>query len=270
MTNAASFALDPAEMTALAEAHAQEYQSAEPFPSIVIDDFLPQVVLRDLIDNYPSVDNGIWHQFNDPREVKFALADETVVPPPLRAILRELNGHVFVDFLERLTGIGALVPDPHFVGGGLHQILPGGLLKVHADFDMHPRLHMHRRLNALLYLNEDWQESYGGYLELWDVSMSHAVRRIAPIANRLVVFSTTDTSYHGHPEALTCPAGRARRSLAWYYYTAPVGVRRGHDTLFKDRPGERVYSATESFRNRVYSAIPPSAKQRVNRLLGRT
>ena len=269
MTNAAAFALSEADMTVLADSHADEYRNADPFPSIVLDNFLPGDVLREMIDDYPSVTHGVWHQFNDPREVKFALADETVMPASLRAILRELNGHVFVNFLERLTGIDALVPDPHFVGGGLHQILPGGLLKVHADFDMHPHLHLHRRLNALLYLNEDWEESYGGALELWNLDMSHATRKIAPVANRLVVFSTTETSFHGHPDALTCPPGRARRSMAWYYYTAPQGERRGHDTLFQERPGEHLPATTSLLRNSLRSRISPSTEQKVNRLLGR-
>jgi len=64
----------------------------------------------------------------------------------------------------QLTGIDALVPDPHFEGGGLHQIEPGGHLKVHADFNRHPRTGLARRLNALIYLNRDWKPEYGGAL----------------------------------------------------------------------------------------------------------
>jgi hypothetical protein len=201
--------------------------------------------------------------------VKFALDDETAIPALHRAALRELNGQVFLDFLERLTGIKGLVPDPHFIGGGLHQILPGGFLKVHADFDMHGRLHLHRRLNVLLYLNQDWDASYGGDLELWDPTMTRAVRKIAPIANRLVVFSTTDTSFHGHPEPLACPADRARRSMAWYYYTAPMKTRVGHSTLFQERPGEKLPQPAQSLRIRVRRLVPRQLKQRAKGLLSR-
>src|SRR5581483_6543461 len=113
-----------------------------------------------------------------------------------------------------------LIPDPYFTGGGLHQIERGGYLKIHADFDRHEKLGLQRRLNVLVYLNRDWDESYGGALELWDRAMTHPVVRVLPVFNRCVVFSTTDQSYHGHPEPLTCPPDRRRRSLALYYYTA--------------------------------------------------
>lgn len=54
-----------------------------------------------------------------------------------------------------------------------------------------------------------------------------AVASIAPLRNRLIVFETTGQGgpavsphYHGHPSPLRCPAGRSRRSIAAYYYSA--------------------------------------------------
>jgi hypothetical protein len=134
-----------------------------------------------------------------------------------RDLLREFNSPGCLQFLETLTGIGNLMPDPYFEGGGLHQIEPGGFLKVHADFNWHPRLRLDRRLNLIVYLNQDWREEYNGHLELWDRSMSLAVRKVLPVFNRAVVFSTTSWAYHGHPEKLACPPGQTRKSLALYY-----------------------------------------------------
>ena len=59
----------------------------------------------------------------------------------------------------------------------------------------------------------------GGHLELWDSGVKACEQRILPIFNRLVVFSTTDFSYHGHPDPLTCPDHRTRNSIALYYYS---------------------------------------------------
>ncbi len=84
-----------------------------------------------------------------------------------------------------------------------------------------------RRLNVILYLNQDWPDEYGGHLELWDADMTHAVQRVAPVANRMVVFATSQTSYHGHPDLLAAPEGTFRRSLAWYFYTTPTEEREG-------------------------------------------
>jgi len=148
---------------------------------------------------------------------------------------------VFVEFLERLTGITQLVSDPHFEGGGLHQIRPGGFLKVHADFNKSRKLNLDRRLNGLLYLNKDWEESYGGHLQLWNKDMTACEGKILPVFNRFVVFATTDDANHGHPDPLTCPPDRARRSMALYYYSngRPADeVADDHSTLFKQRPGE--------------------------------
>ena len=58
-------------------------------------------------------------------------------------------------FLERLTGIEGLIPDPYFVGGGLHQIESGGKLDIHVDFNRLEKTNLDRRLNLLIYLNKD-------------------------------------------------------------------------------------------------------------------
>ena len=118
-----------------------------------------------------------------------------------------------------MTGIQSLIPDPSFQGGGLHQIVPGGKLGIHADFNKHSRFGLDRRLNLLLYLNKNWREEYGGHLELWDRDMTHCEAKVAPIFNRVMVFGTTDFTYHGHPDPLRCPEGMTRKSLALYYFS---------------------------------------------------
>ena len=90
---------------------------------------------------------------------------------------------------------------------------------MHVDFHKHKQMNLDRRLNILVYLNEDWKEEYGGNFELWERDMSKCATKILPVFNRLAMFSTTDYSWHGHPDPLTCPPDRSRRSLALYYYT---------------------------------------------------
>src|SRR5918995_6168013 len=198
----------------------EQYASADPFPHIVIDGLFDDADLERVLADFPRPEEMRWMRFESPLEKKLGFYHEdSVLAPAVRAFLDAMNGFEMLLFLEGLTGIDGLIPDPYFGGGGLHQIEPGGFLKVHADFNVHPKLKLDRRLNVLIYLNKDWQESYGGSLELWDREMNHAVVSILPIFNRFVVFATTDYSYHGHPEPLACPPGRMRRSLALYYYT---------------------------------------------------
>ncbi len=237
------FVLDPEKLTTLADSLASEYSTAEPFPHVVIDDFLPANVLRKVADSFPKTDEIDWHVSANPRQQKLAAEDETQIGDDARRLLYQLNSATFMKFLEALTGIDGLIPDPYFAGGGLHQIERGGYLKIHADFNRHPKFSLERRLNLLLYLNDDWKEEYGGHLELWDREMTQSVQRILPVFNRCVIFNTTDFSYHGHPEPLTCPPGTTRKSLALYYYSngRPAEEVSGeHGTLVQPRPGEII------------------------------
>jgi Rps23 Pro-64 3,4-dihydroxylase Tpa1-like proline 4-hydroxylase len=118
-------------------------------------------------------------------------------------------------------------------------------LRVHADFRRHITYNLQRRLNLLLYMNEDWTQEYGGHLELWDPQMTACVRRILPVANRCVIFNTSARSFHGHPRPLTCPEGRLRQSIALYYYTADPAREADdshHATNWQELPEERGQS----------------------------
>ena len=152
-------------------------------------------------------------------------------PPYLHNVLFAFNSFAFLDFLEKLTGIQRLLPDPHFHGGGLHQILSGGKLAVHADSTVLTPLHLFRRINALLYLNKNWPAEYGGDLELWNADCSRREKSIAPLFNRLVVFNTTKTSFHGHPKPLNTPDAVTRKSLALYYFTSEPNPGERYDDV---------------------------------------
>lgn len=217
------------------------YRAAEPFPHAVLDDLFPTATLEEVVTEFPAPGEISWERFDSPQERKLAARDDRELGPATRRLLHELNSSVFIEFLERLTGIEGLIPDPHYFGGGLHQIEPGGHLEVHADFNWHGRLKLDRRINLLLYLNRDWPEEFGGHLELWDRDLTACVRRVLPVFNRCVIFNTTDTAYHGHPEPLRAPAGTTRKSLALYYYSngrPAEEVSPVHNTAFRPREGE--------------------------------
>jgi hypothetical protein len=255
--------LDPEALAVLADQRRDAYRNAEPFPHVVIDDFLPEQVLDTVLAEFPAPAHEAWHRFDDPVQAKLGNRRVETMGPASRQLLHELNSGAMCAFVERLAGIDGIVPDPHLHGGGLHQIVRGGYLKVHADYNWHPRLRLHRRVNLLLYLNRDWREDYGGHLELWDTRMRRCVRRVLPIFNRCVVFSTTSVSHHGHPEPLRCPEGRSRKSVALYYYSRrrPAWeIRAPHSTLFRPRPREMWRgSGTVLARGRILAAkiVPP-------------
>lgn len=195
------------------------FTQASPFPHLIIDNLLPPQLLESVLAEFPDPHQAKWKQCYHANSKKLSCADERLMGDTTRHVLAELNSGTFLSFLERLTGIRGLIPDPHLFGGGLHLIEPGGFLKIHADFNVHQQLRLDRRLNLLLFLNQNWREEYGGHLELWDRDMTACRQRILPVFNRCVIFATTDWAYHGHPEPLTCPPDRSRKSIAMYYYT---------------------------------------------------
>lgn len=211
------------------------YAAATPYPHAVMDDFFPPAVLDQVLTHFPDPGALKWQTFDNANEKKLAFRQAEVLPTPVREFLYFLNTHPMLQFLERLTGIVGLIPDPLFTGGGCHQIVPGGKLGVHVDFNKIKPTNLDRRLNLLVYLNKDWKEEYGGHFELWDAEGKACVKRVLPVFNRCVVFSTTETSYHGHPHPLTCPPDRTRKSIATYIYTNGRDDGHGaagHSTVF--------------------------------------
>lgn len=214
------------------------YVNARPFPHIVLDDFLDAGMLRQVAKSYPGSEGKSYFD-RDQERLKFQYVPQESGDPLTRNIFAELNSRAFLGFLEELTSINGLISDPHFLGGGLHETKRGGHLGVHADFNIHPDLRLDRRLNLLVYLNEDWDDEYGGALELWDREMRAAEVRVKPVMGRAVIFSTNLDSFHGHPDPLSCPPERSRRSIATYYYSAlPNGPGLPErTTTFQTRPG---------------------------------
>lgn len=231
-----------ASLTERASALRDQYQEADPFPHVVLDGFLPLEVAESAARGLEeSRSSTRWHHFASREERKRATLPGRAMegqPQAARVVLEAMNDPRMVEALSILSSTEDLEADPTFLGGGVHRIDPGGFLGIHADFNRHPSTRKFRRLNLLVYLNRDWEEDWGGDLELWDLPMERPVVRVAPVLNRAVLFSTTSTSWHGHPDPLRCPQGRSRLSVAAYYYSPhPGGQRvRPHSTRFQNRP----------------------------------
>lgn len=221
---------------------AASYRSAQPFPSICIDDFLEPSFALEVARAYPPVLQGVSRSFDAVNERgKTQIEDRARFPEPVGRLADYCASPEFRDTLSRITGIPNLLWDPKFIGGGMHQTRAHGRLDVHVDFNRLPGVGLYRRANLLLFLNEKWEDSWGGRLELWDRDVRHCVHSFVPKLNRCVIFTTSEISFHG-VTALTCPPDVVRRSFALYFYTkeAPVDARGEHTTIFRARPDEHL------------------------------
>jgi hypothetical protein len=225
-----------ADYESAADALEISFAAATPFAHVVIDGLFDEATLDAAVNETPTpfTDHTLYSTHKPGQsERKFALRDWSRFGETTFRLFSVLQSGLFTRFLERVTGIDGLIADPTLEGGGYHMILRDGFLSVHADFNVHAKLKLRRRLNVLIYLNREWAPEWGGDLELWERDMSACAVKIAPLFNRTVIFETTSTSFHGHPHPLGCPDDVLRRSIALYYYTADAASVAPHSTLYQ-------------------------------------
>jgi hypothetical protein len=215
MTAATELIFDTAKFRKHVDERAADYKTMAPFPHIVFDDMLN--VGPEFLEAFPAKDWNGWQGLGDTYQIeKYACNNIEKIPAPLVQLIQELSSPSFLKALEQLTGISKLITDPYLAGGGLHLSGPGGILAPHTDFHIYDALGLYRRVNVLVYLNEDWDASWGGCLELTAPGKPSAT--VLPLWGTVAIFTTDDKSVHGFPKPIT--EGHYRRSVALYYYTA--------------------------------------------------
>jgi len=221
-----------------------EFASAQPFPHVIIDNYIDLAAARDIAAEYPTFESArtLGFSFDAVNErKKIQITDQTRFPSAVRQLGDFLASPAFLADLSVLTGIPNLLADEAWFGGGMHMTGPHGRLDVHVDFNRGER-DLYRRLNLLLYLNPEWDETWGGQIELWDSAVKNCHVSLSPVLGRCLIFETSQISYHG-VAPLKCPPDRIRRSFAAYYYTKEPpahGDTAMHGTIFRARPDEKL------------------------------
>jgi len=196
------------------------FQSAKPFPHLVIDGLCDVASLNHLVDLIPDPVSNNIAQSRDYvfAKNKFEKSKFRDIAPEFEEIYSDLTSNRFQTILRSITGEEVFV-DQEFHGGGLHQGGPGSFLDMHADFNHHP-LHKNwfRNLNILVYLNRDWKKEYHGELKLRHLQGNGAATLVEPLFNRCVIMPTRDYTLHGY-DKISFPEGQYRRSLASYAYS---------------------------------------------------
>lgn len=258
------FLIPNADARAIGQSYAERYQSGKPYHHICIDNFLPSDILENVVKDIQTLPEAESSFQRAQENLKSSFIPERL-PTYTKNLFYAFNSRPFLLFLEEMTGINGLIPDPYFVGAGIHNTLNGGHLDIHADFNLHKQMRIERRLNVLIYLNKHWQEDWGGSFEIWDKSMSQKMASFVPTFNRMVCFSTGSDTFHGNPEPVNHPNGEPRQSIALYYYTATWNdTRKEHSTLFKPRPGSKDQANRREDRHAfVQDLVPPLLHRRI-------
>ena len=240
MAQEADFHINPIDIAH----YARSFNDAKPYRFIIVDDFLDSEFCKQVCRAYPDYRDAQKvgaHEFKKADEYrKIQVTDSEAFPTPIKNLSSELVSENFCKILSQITGINNLSPDKKFRGAGMHLMQSGSWLSPHVDFN-HLEERLYRRLNLILYLNEDWGNDWGGALEIWDPGMKECMHVVPPIFNRAVIFNTVPNSFHG-VLPVECPSGRSRNTFASFYYTdSPPPDWNGtfHGTIWGTRPGEK-------------------------------
>ena len=247
--NQGSFMLNWNQLETDLDRYKEAFDTASPFRHVIIENFFDaevakaveagfELALAHKDHNAPKAHKDVLHKTGTPKW--------DLMTPAQVSALEAVNSTRFTRYLEDLTGVKPIHADPDLNGGGLHSSKRGGYLNVHTDFNFHPRTGLHRRLNLIVYLNQEWNESRGGALELWNDTVTSCEAKFYPKFNRAVLFETSEISFHGHPVPMACPEHVTRKSVALYYYSDwPEGLEQRAKTNYILTPSQKALLLTD-------------------------
>jgi Rps23 Pro-64 3,4-dihydroxylase Tpa1-like proline 4-hydroxylase len=217
----------------------RQFAAAQPFRHVVIEQFLDPSFCQQLMAQFPPFAAGDARNEHGEQAGKSVIAQIARIGGAFDKFDRLMRDREFLSAIGRITGISQLLYDEDYVGGGTHENLSGQELDPHVDFNFHPRFGWHRRLNLIVFLNPQWDPAWGGSLELLrEPSDDSDACVVVPVANRAVIFETTESSWHGF-HIIRTPPGISRKSLAVYFYSKERPAHEitpSHATHYYQRP----------------------------------
>jgi 2-oxoglutarate-Fe(II)-dependent oxygenase superfamily protein len=220
-----------AELFDKADSYRRQFETAKPFRHVLITPFFEPSIAEAILTEFPVPrESEMINEFGK-KNRKFACHDVRSIGPTYRLIDDYISSPEFAAIMERVTGIQNLLYDPEYHGAGTHDNLSGQGMDAHVDFNLHRTTGYHRRFNAIIYLNKEWEKEWGGNLELhtnpWDFENDKVIS-YPPLFNHCILFETNEHSWHGF-KRVQMPDGReiSRKSFTIYMYT-------------KDRPANEI------------------------------
>jgi hypothetical protein len=190
-----------------------------PVPIWIFDDFLPTNIFNTATKEINFI--SVWTEFSNDYSKSLRKECRNFTDAPLiESLAHSFNSNKTIKWIEELTGISGLIPDPHYLGGGLCRLSSQNKLDLHTDFPWNDRLRLNRKVNLILYMNERWDTEWGGDLEFWNNEKTRCVQKISPLPNRLALWIYEPNLIHGVPQALSCPYDVCRNNLILFYYTS--------------------------------------------------
>jgi hypothetical protein len=198
---------------------AQAHTTTSPVPYTIIDNFLPDDLFKTLSFEVDFLQENDWTIFNNGTSYRKECRN-FVSAPRIQSMAYSFQGGAFLKWIEQVTGIDKLLADPYYRGGGITRVFHNHRLALHNDFNWNEQIRLTRRVNIILYMNTEWDSSWGGDLEFWDFDRTECLVKIQPKPNRLAIWNYDERLIHGHPHPLTCPEHIARQNFIQFYYSS--------------------------------------------------
>jgi len=195
--------------------------AATPFPHLVIEGLFNPALLELVREEFDGHAAEAWKDVKSGYESTRRSQLGAALGPASQIYFNILESGWFTRWLSEVTATPYLLTDPQRFGGGLHESQVGGAFAIHRDFNYHPHVGLKNEMVCITYLNHDWQDAWGGVLELWNAKDGQCQARVRPEFGHTLILPHGPASFHGHPGPLCPPEGVKRRSVAAYFYTSP-------------------------------------------------
>lgn len=214
---------------------AAQFKTPDRISSCQIADLLPPDLARQIHDLFPGSDRMILKR--SIKENKHIAAQMDAFDPLLEEAVYAFQDPRVVALISGITGLKGLEPDVDLYAGGISAMSKGAYLRPHLDNSHDKQRQRYRVLNLLYYVTPDWQEDYGGCLQLWDEGPRGEPRTLPSRFNSLVIMLTNRKSWHSVNEVRH--DGR-RCCVSNYYFShqSPGATHYFHATSFRGEPGQ--------------------------------
>ena len=199
----------------------------EPWPAWQFDGWWDSDLLAQAHAEAQQIPTHIWDQHD--RQGREQIPWESfpwhqVNSEALKRVCDTLHSEDFKQMVSGLLQISPLRTEPGWPG--LARTGRNSPLGMHTDYGYTP-ISGWRRVNVICYINPEWDESWGGDLQLAS-SPEGEITSVFPQFNRMVIFPVTRTTYHAY-SGHTCP-NDYRWAAKTYYANPQEPTEEGHDS----------------------------------------
>lgn len=217
-----------------------------------IDNLLPLELSQSISEAFPSKEEMVLKK--SLREYKHVAAQMDKYNPLLEKVIYAFQDERIVKVIGEICGIEQLEPDEHLYAGGISLMAKDNFLNPHLDNSHDKNRDKWRVLNLLYYTTPDWEDSYGGHLEVWPNGLNNDQVTIHSRFNRLAVMATHQKSWHS-VSPVVYEGQRCCVSNYYFSNNALTNLDQFHVTSFRARPGQKIKDVILSLDSKLRMGI---------------